>query len=47
MEQIDRRIAQERHHRWPLADVDETGILAEIDVLVAMQPVLDAPVTAA
>src|SRR5215212_1850598 len=46
MQQAERRIAQQGHDRRPLPSVDEAGIFTEIDVFVAMQPILNAPVAA-
>ncbi|MFN8593690.1 MAG: hypothetical protein U0031_19690 [Thermomicrobiales bacterium] len=43
MKDADRRIRQQRHYRESRADVDEAGVLAEIDVFVAVQAMLDAP----
>ena len=44
MQETERRIAQQRHHRWSLPGMDQAGILPERDILAPMQAVFDRPV---
>jgi hypothetical protein len=47
VEQIERRIAQQRHCRWSGAEMDETGVLAQGDVFLAMDRMFDGPMATA
>ena len=47
VEQGEGGVADERHHGRSLSQMNQTGIFAEGNVFLAMQPILDRPMTAA
>lgn len=46
VQEVEGGVAQQGQNGRPLPEVDEAGVLAERDVLLAVEPVLDRPMAA-